>query len=255
VASIDLQHVSVAIPIYNSRGRALKSELFRRAVGGNIDVNDKSITVVRALDDITCQIEHGDRIALIGGNGAGKTTLLRVLSRIYPPTSGRVEIIGRVSSLTDFTVGMDPEATGYENIVMRGIVLGLTAKQATALTPDIEEFTELGEYLRLPIRTYSAGMMLRLAFAISTAVKPDIVILDELISAGDASFIKKARMRIEALITNASIMVFASHDVALIQQLCTSAIWLDHGRIMAKGETNSVLHQYSLTLSDANTQT
>ena len=146
--------------------------------------------------------------------------------------------------MTDLSVGMSSEATGYENIVMRGIMLGLTHKQATALIPDVEEFTELGEYLELPIRTYSAGMMLRLAFAVSTAVKPDIIILDEMISVGDAAFITKARARITSLIQNASILVLASHDDNLVRELCQTTIWMNYGRVASMGDTESVLVQY-----------
>jgi ABC-type polysaccharide/polyol phosphate transport system ATPase subunit len=247
--SIDLERISVTIPIYNARGRALKSELLRRAVGANF-ANDKdpSVVAVRALDDVTLRINHGDRVAIVGRNGSGKTTLLRVLSGIYPPTSGRAEIVGQVSSLTDLSVGMDPESSGYENIVLRGLILGLTRKQAMDLIPDIEEFSELGEYLALPIRTYSAGMLLRLAFGVSTAVKPDIIILDEMISAGDAGFMEKAQRRLERLIENASIMVLASHDEALVRKLCPTAVWLHSGRLMARGGTDEVLAQYRASI-------
>ena len=243
--SITLERASVTIPVYNARSRALKSEIFRRAVGANFaDDKEPGIVAVRALDDVTLRINHGDRVALIGRNGSGKTTLLRVLSGIYPPTSGRVAIDGNVSSLTDLTLGMDPESTGYENIVLRGLILGMTRRQAIAMIPDIEEFTELGEYLALPIRTYSAGMHLRLAFAVTTAVDPDIIILDEMISAGDAAFIVKAQARIERLISRASIMILASHDESLVQRLCPRAVWMDAGRMMAVGATEDVLRRY-----------
>jgi ABC-type polysaccharide/polyol phosphate transport system ATPase subunit len=150
--------------------------------------------------------------------------------------------------LTDLSVGMDPESSGYENIVLRGLILGLTRKEATKLIPDIEEFSELGEYLALPIRTYSAGMLLRLAFGVSTAVKPDIIILDEMISAGDAGFVKKAQQRLERLIENASIIVLASHDETLVRKLCPSAVWLQAGKLMAKGRTDEVLEQYRASI-------
>jgi len=242
---IELDRVCVTIPIYNARGRALKSEIFRRAVGANFaDEKDPSFVAVRAIDDVTLRIGHGDRVAIIGRNGSGKTTLLRVMSRIYPPTSGRAQIVGHLSSLTDLSVGMDPESTGYENIVLRGLILGLNRRQATALIPDVEEFSELGEYLALPIRTYSTGMFLRLAFAVTTAVKPDIIILDEMISAGDAAFIEKAQRRIEGLIEDASIMVLASHDESLVRRMCSTAVWMHAGRMAAKGDVNEVLNSY-----------
>jgi ABC-type polysaccharide/polyol phosphate transport system ATPase subunit len=252
MALIDLQNVSVSIPIYNSRGRALKSEIFRRTIGGNIEhPKDRRITVIQALNDVTLRINDGDRVGLIGRNGAGKTTLLRVMSRIYPPTSGKIRIVGTISSMTDLSLGMNPESTGYENIVMRGIMLGLNRKQATALIPDVEEFTELGEYLDLPIRTYSTGMMVRLSFAISTAVKPDIIILDEMIGAGDLAFVEKARSRIVGLIENASILVLATHDAAILRQFCPVAVWLKAGSVGAIGDTESILEQKRFNIKQA----
>jgi len=245
MALIDVQSISISLPIYNTRGRALKTELLRRTVGGNIEhPKDRRVTVIQALDDVTLRVNDGDRVGLVGRNGAGKTTLLRVMSRIYPPTSGTVRILGSISSMTDLSVGMNPEASGYENILMRGIMLGLTRKQAEALIPDVEDFTELGEYLELPIRTYSAGMMLRLAFAVSTAVKPDIIILDEMVSAGDAAFMEKARARLAELIKHASILVLATHDDGTLKQFCTIAVWMNAGRVAAVGDIDSVLAQY-----------
>ena len=245
MALIDVQSISISLPIYNTRGRALKTEILRRTVGGNIEhPKDRRVTVIQALDDVTLRVNDGDRVGLVGRNGAGKTTLLRVMSRIYPPTSGTVRILGSISSMTDLSVGMNPEATGYENIIMRGIMLGLTNKQAAALIPDVEEFTELGEYLELPIRTYSAGMMLRLAFAVSTATRPEIIILDEMITAGDAIFVEKARARIANLIKHAAILVLATHDDATLRRFCTVAVWMDSGRVAATGDIDSVLARY-----------
>ena len=245
MALIDVRDVSVSLPVYNARGRALKTELLRRTVGGNIEhPKDKRRTVVQALDSISLRVADGDRVGIIGRNGAGKTTLLRVMSRIYRPTSGTVHIAGSISSMTDLSVGMNPEATGYENIIMRGIMLGLTRRQAAALTPDVEEFTELGEYLALPVRTYSAGMMLRLAFAVSTAVKPDIIILDEMITAGDTAFVDKARARLANLIKEASILVLATHDKQTLRRFCNVAVWMNSGRIKATGDIGSVLADY-----------
>ena len=245
MALIDLQNVSISLPIYNSRGRGLKHEILRRTIGSTLQhPKDQNITIVRALSDVTLRIKDGDRVGVVGRNGAGKTTLLRVLSRIYPPTAGKIQVVGTVSSMTDLSVGMGPETTGYENIVMRGIMLGLTHRQAAALIPDVEEFTELGEYLELPIRTYSAGMMLRLSFAISTAVRPDIIILDEMISVGDAAFVTKARARITNLIQNASILVLATHDDNLLQEFCQTAIWINYGRVASMGDTETVLAHY-----------
>ena len=252
MALIDLKNVSVSMPIYNSRGRGLKHEILRRTVGGNLDhPKDKRITIIQALNDVTLQVKDGDRIGLIGRNGAGKTTLLRVMSRIYPPTAGTAHIVGAISSMTDLSVGMNPEATGYENVILRGVMLGLTRKEATALIPDVEEFTELGEYLELPIRTYSTGMMLRLSFAVSTAVKPDIIILDEMITAGDSAFLEKARTRITNLIEKASILILATHDDATLRQFCPTVIWMRSGRIAAKGDADAVLAEYHTEIEAA----
>lgn len=246
MAHIVLDEASVELAIYNARGRGLKNEILRRTVGGRLeDSRDRSVMVVTALDRITLTAREGDRIGLIGGNGAGKTTMLRVLSRVYPPTSGSATIEGRISSLIDLSMGMDTDATGYENIVMRGIMLGLDAKQAREIIREVEEFSELGNFLTLPIRTYSSGMMLRLAFAVSTAVHPEILILDEIIGVGDAAFAAKAEARLLAIIEKSSIMVLASHDNASIRRFCNRVIWMKAGRIEMDGTPDEVLNAYT----------
>jgi ABC-type polysaccharide/polyol phosphate transport system ATPase subunit len=246
MAHVLLDHASVELAIYNSRGRALKSELLRRTVGGGLENDrDRSIQVVKALDQVNFEARDGDRIGLVGGNGAGKTTLLRVLSRVYPPTSGRVSIIGRVSSLFDLSMGMDGEATGYDNIRMRSIMLGCNYKEAEAIIPDVAEFSQLGEFLDLPIRTYSSGMMLRLAFAVSTAVHPDILILDEIIGVGDAEFAARAEKRMHAMIEKSSIMFLASHSNAAIMNFCNRTLWMKGGRLIMDGRPDDVLSAYA----------
>lgn len=246
MAHIVLDKASVELAVYNSRGRALKNEILRRTVGGGVEnARDKSTQVIRALNEISFEAKDGDRIGLIGGNGAGKTTLLRVLGRVYPPTSGTARIEGRVSTLIDLSMGMDTDATGYDNIVMRGIMLGLTSDEARAITSDVEEFSQLGEFLDLPIRTYSSGMMLRLAFAVSTAVQPDILILDEIIGVGDAAFAKRARERMLSMMEKASIVFLASHDNVSIQQFCSRTLWLKRGELMMDGPPDEVLKAYA----------
>lgn len=246
MAHIILDKASVELAVYNSRGRALKSEILRRTVGGGVEnARDQSTQVIKALNQISFEAKDGDRIGLVGGNGAGKTTLLRVLSRVYPPTSGTVSVAGRISTLIDLMMGMDTDATGYENIVMRGIMLGLDAKQAKAITADVEEFSELGEFLDLPIRTYSSGMMLRLAFGVSTAVHPDILILDEVIGVGDASFAKRAEARLLSMIDKASIVFLASHDNSSIKRYCNRTLWLKGGNLMMDGPPEEVLEAYA----------
>ena len=246
MARIDLHQASVQFPIYNARSRSLKSTIARHAVGATIGSRTKNdIVVVNALKNITLTLNPGDRVGIIGHNGAGKTTLLRVFSGAYVPTSGSAEVVGEVSALTDISMGMDPEASGYENIIMRAILLGMNYQQARALAPEVEQFTELGEYLDLPVRTYSTGMMLRLAFAVATSVEPEILIMDELIAVGDASFMEKATQRIKTLIAKANIFVLASHDEGTLKRFCNRAIWLNRGELAAEGPLDRVLADYN----------
>jgi ABC-2 type transport system ATP-binding protein/lipopolysaccharide transport system ATP-binding protein len=246
MAHVNLDKASVELAVYNSRGRALKSEILRRTVGGGVEnARDQTTQIIKALNAISFEARDGDRIGLVGGNGAGKTTLLRVVGRVYPPTSGTVSVTGRVSLLTDLMMGMDTDATGYENIAMRGIMLGLDSKQAKAITADVEEFSELGEFLDLPIRTYSSGMMLRLAFGVSTAVDPGILILDEIIGVGDAAFAERAERRLLSMIDKASIVFLASHDNGSIKRFCNRTLWLKGGNLMMDGAPEEVLDAYA----------
>jgi ABC-2 type transport system ATP-binding protein/lipopolysaccharide transport system ATP-binding protein len=242
VAAIDLLDVSLDYPIYDAGSRSLKNAMLR-GIGGRIAA-DQGRVAIQALRGVSLQLRDGDRLALIGHNGAGKSTLLKVLAGIYEPPEGRVRIEGRVSSLTDLTMGMDMEATGYENIVMRGVFLGLSRAEARARLPEIETFTELGEFLRLPVRSYSAGMLVRLAFAVSTASRPEILIMDEMIGAGDAAFAEKARARVTDYIARSSILVLASHDGAVLRQFCNKGALLQKGRLERFGPIEDVLGAY-----------
>ncbi|MGG6897393.1 ABC transporter ATP-binding protein [Rhizobium sp. BR 315] len=242
MAHIHLEDVSISYPIFNSHSRSLRTAVFSK-LGGKIVSHNRTL-VVEAIKGLSLHLEDGDRIALLGHNGAGKTTLLRALAGVYPPQSGQIEISGRISSFTDITLGMDMEASGWENIVFRCAFMGLSFAEAKALAPSIAEFSELGEFLDMPVRTYSAGMFVRLAFAISTSIDPDIVIMDEMISAGDAQFVEKARQRIEKILGNASIFVIASHDVAITRQFCTKALWLEKGKQRALGPVAEVTEAY-----------
>lgn len=244
MASINLQSVSVDFPIYGMSSRSLKKQLIRFTTGGRLNRSDNQIVIVKALDSISLQIEHGDRIGLIGHNGSGKSTLLRVLAGIYEPTNGNITTIGKVSALLDVMLGMDPESTGYENIVLRGILNGLTKKQILDKKREIADFTELGDYLSVPVRTYSAGMQLRLAFGIATAIFPEILVLDEVVSAGDASFLHKAHDRFNKMVAASHIVILASHDSTMIENFCNKVIWLNAGKIEFFGEVTEGLERY-----------
>jgi ABC-2 type transport system ATP-binding protein/lipopolysaccharide transport system ATP-binding protein len=246
MASITLEKVSVSFPIYSSATRSIKNRLIQSATGGQIrsEAGSDRISVVQALQDINLRLESGDRIGLVGHNGAGKTTLLRVLGGIYEPNEGRVAVEGSTVPLFDISLGMDPESTGYENIVLRGLYLGLTRSQMRGRLDEIADFTELGDFLDLPIRTYSAGMRMRLAFAVSTSVSPDILLIDEGIGAGDAAFLQKASERLKLFTEQVSIIVLSSHSEDLIKRMCNKAVLMEHGRIVGLGSTQEVLTQY-----------
>jgi len=239
---IELAGVDVDFPIYNARGRSLKSDIMRR-IGGHIEMDDARV-VVRALRGLNLSLKPGDRLAVVGHNGAGKSTLLRVLAGVYEPVNGEIRRQGRVSSLLDMTMGMDMELSGSENVVLRGVFMGMSFEEARSKVPEVAEFSELGDFLHLPMRTYSSGMQLRLAFGISTVNQPDIVILDELISVGDAGFQDKALHRIKGLIDNASILVLASHDTGTLRKFCNRAILMRGGECVQEGSVEQVLEHY-----------
>jgi ABC-type polysaccharide/polyol phosphate transport system ATPase subunit len=242
LAHISLRNVVIEFPIVHGSSRSLQLRLYQ-ALGGKLTSAHNTV-VVRALDGIDLVLRDGDRLGLIGHNGSGKTTLLRVLAGVYPPGRGVAEISGSVSSFTDITLGMDPESTGWENIIFRCVFMGLSFEQAKRLSPTIAEFSELGPYLDLPTRTYSTGMYLRLAFAISTSVQPDILVMDEMISAGDLQFMEKAKQRLEEIVGRTSILAIASHDLHLIRTMCSKAIWLEQGSIKMVGSPESVVRAY-----------
>jgi ABC-type polysaccharide/polyol phosphate transport system ATPase subunit len=245
LAHIRLSDVSVEFPIHNAASHSLQLHVIS-AVGGNLAEHNRTV-VVEALRGATLSLADGDRVGIVGHNGSGKTTLLRVMAGVYEPTRGSLSVDGRLSSFTDITLGMDPEATGLENIVFRLVFMGLTFAQARAHSQAIAEFSELGEYLRVPVRTYSTGMFLRLAFAISTAVEPEIILMDEMIASGDARFIAKAQARLADLLQRVKILVLATHDAAIIRRLCNKVVWLHHGEVRMIGSFHEV---YPLYLTD-----
>ena len=232
-SSIVANGLTVEFPIFENSHRSLKKKVLHLTTGGIIGNDAGNHPVVCALNGLDFALKDGDRVGLVGHNGSGKTTLLRVLSGIYAPTRGSLKMSGRTASLLDVSTGVDPDATGFENIYLRGIMNGFRPSRIRDKIDEIADFTELGEYLNLPVRTYSSGMMLRLTFAISTSIDADILIMDEWLSVGDANFQEKAAKRLKALVDNASILVLASHSPDLIENVCNRKIQLEHGKIVA----------------------
>ena len=242
MAHVRLRGVTLDYPIFTSFTHTLRKDLYTR-LGGKVAAHDRTV-YIRALDGLSLDLEASDRMGVVGHNGAGKTTLLRVIAGVYPPQIGEVDVSGRISSFTDMTLGMDLEATGWENIIFRCVFMGLTFAEARRLSPAIAEFSELGEYLDMPVRAYSTGMFLRLAFAISTSVFPEIIIMDEMIGAGDAAFIDKAHRRVGELVQSAQILVLASHSVSILEQFCNKILWLEKGQVRLYGTLQEVLPAY-----------
>ena len=244
MVSIDVRNASVDFPIFDAKTRSLKKTVLGLGKAGGRIGTEQRIPVIEALNDISVRMADGDRVALVGHNGAGKTTLLRLLSGIYEPTRGSSRIEGKIAPIFDLAVGMDPEISGYENIIIRGLFLGMTRRQMEAKVDEIAEFTELGDYLSMPLRTYSTGMRVRLALGVVTSIDPEILLLDEGIGAVDAEFLAKARDRLHDLVKRSGILVFASHSDEFLRELCDTAIWLDHGRIREQGPLREVLTHY-----------
>jgi ABC-type polysaccharide/polyol phosphate transport system ATPase subunit len=211
--------------------------LFRRSKRSTFDV--------QALEHIHLTVNHGDRLGIIGSNGAGKSTLLKLLAGIYPPTSGRRMVSGQISSLFDITLGFEQEGTGWENIMYRGYLQGETPRSIKAKMQPIAEFSELGDFLNMPVRYYSAGMMVRLAFSIATAIEPEILVIDEVLAAGDLSFQAKARDRMRELMATANAVIVVSHDLPSLSLICDRVLWLEHGKMQMIGPTDEVIEAYT----------
>lgn len=239
-----LNNVSVDIPIFNSQGRSLKKTIMGMATGGRIGLTESGRTVVRSLDHLNLEIKSHERVGLIGHNGAGKSTLLRVLSSVYEPTEGVAKITGSIGSLIDISLGIDLEATGLENIYLRSALLGIPKKNVDKELNSLVEFTKLGDFINMPVRTYSTGMHMRLAFAVSTMISPDILLMDEWLSVGDQSFQEKAENRLNRLIERTNILVIATHSRRLIERCCTRVLWLEHGRLKMDGSPEQVCPLY-----------
>lgn len=244
MSNIELRNASVDFPIFNANGRSLTSRLLQVATGGLLDSDPQGHVVVKALDSLSFQIHPGERVGLVGHNGSGKSTLLRTLGRVYIPSQGTANIVGRLSSLIDISLGINPEATGRENIHIRASLLGLSKAEISEKFDEIVEFSELGDFIEMPVRTYSSGMHLRLAFAVSTVVNPEIILMDEWLSVGDEAFRHKAESRLRGLIDKSEILVIASHSKELLKDICSRGIWLEHGKIKMDAPIEQVVEAY-----------
>jgi ABC-type polysaccharide/polyol phosphate transport system ATPase subunit len=243
MAFLRLRDLCVEFPIYQGSSRSLKKSLLAKA-HANLATDARDRVNIVALSDINLDIENGDRLAVLGANGAGKSTLLKVLAGIYEPTRGRLYATGRVSALLTASVGLNPDATGRENIVLRGMYMDIHPREMRTRIDAIAEFSELGYHLDLPVRTYSSGMLIRLCFAIATSVRPEILLMDEWLAAGDAGFLDKARRRMEEFVGGSSILVLASHSIPILEEWCNRAILLDHGRIVEMGAVKEIAAAY-----------
>ena len=245
---IQLDAVSIRIPVYGLNSRVFKQELVRIATGGLIKTGLHTV-MVDALKNINLRLEDGMRLGIIGGNGAGKTTLLRLISGIYEPTSGTRVVQGAITALFDVMVGMEEDLTGLENIVLRGVLLGAKKKEMQERHQEIVNFTGLGDYIHMPIRTYSSGMKMRLAFSILEYMRPEILVIDEVVGAGDASFIEKTQKRMKEMMRSSRILVLSSHDTSIIDKMCDQVLWLEMGEVRYYGDKKEGIQAYMDSLN------
>jgi lipopolysaccharide transport system ATP-binding protein len=249
-ALIELREASVDFAVYNAVNRSLKNRIVFPPTGGVMGQDKDGLISVRSLDRISLEIHAGERVGLLGHNGAGKTTLLRVLSGIYLPTEGEALIRGKCTSLINISLGIDHEATGRENIFLRSALMGLSSSQVRERQEEIIAFSGLGEFIDMPFRTYSSGMQLRLAFSVSTCIRPQILIMDEWLSTGDQDFKERAQQRIEEVLAATQVLVLASHSMELLAKNCNRIIWLDHGKVRMDGAVEDVVKAYLNTVPE-----
>jgi lipopolysaccharide transport system ATP-binding protein len=244
MAHIILNNASVVLPIYNSSARSITNTIVSAATGGVLTAQKGGHLSIEALKDLNLEINSGDRLGIVGHNGAGKSTLLRLLSGVFEPSSGKITRSGSISSLVDIALGINGENTGKENIFLRGKLMGLSKKQIDQKIEEIIEFSELGDYINLPVRIYSSGMLLRLAFSVSTSISADILIMDEWLSVGDGGFAERAGQRLRDLVDKSEILVIASHARELIEETCNKVVWLEHGAIKKIGTVDEIVPEY-----------
>jgi lipopolysaccharide transport system ATP-binding protein len=242
-AYLVLESVGLELPVYNADSRSFKKTMVGTATGGSLKVRSRRVSV-RALRSISFSLNEGDRLGLIGANGAGKTSLLRLLAGIYKPTSGQMAVSGKVDSLLAIGAGMDMEQNAEENIRLKLMIHGSSKSEVASATQAILDFADLGEFAKLPVRTYSSGMLVRLGFSISTTIEPEILLMDEWLSAGDADFGNKAQHRIAQVVGSSKILVIASHSRATIERSCNKVAWLESGYLKMLGESKEVLDSY-----------
>jgi len=253
MAFVRATNVFVSYPVFNAASRSLKTNILSQLTGGKIDAKSSRYTEVEALNQVSFTLRPGDRVALLGSNGSGKSTLLRTIARIYHPSSGRMQVRGRVAALFDTSFGLDFESDGYENIYLRGLLLGIGRDQMRAKLDEIAHFTELGSFLHMPLRTYSAGMVARLAFTISTAVAADVLLIDEGIGVADEAFMTKAEERLKRFAERSPIVVLASHKEELIEKICARGLVMQHGQLLFDGRIDCALQFYAGLQTDPNT--
>ena len=242
-ARVQVRGLNLEFPLYHAQARSLKKRVLA-SVTGRMGEDARHRVVVQALRNVSFSLGSGERLGLVGGNGAGKTTLLRSLAGIYEPIAGHVLIEGSINALLDQSLGMNPDLTGRENIRLRGLMQGLDEAAIARLEDDVRDFAELGDFLELPMRTYSYGMMVRLGFGLATAIRPQVLLMDEWLLAGDANFMEKARARVGDLVRSVEILVLSTHAIDIVRTWCTRLIWLDQGRVRTDGDVTEVLEAY-----------
>lgn len=240
--SIKFENVSLTYDLYLDKTNNLKEYIINKLT--NRKPVEKSLEKVHALKDITIEFKQGERVGIIGRNGAGKSTMLKVISGIYKPTAGKLIVNGSIQPLIEIGAGFDPEFTGRENIYLNGYMLGFTKEQIQKKEAEIVEFAELGHFIDVPVKYYSSGMSVRLAFTIATSIEPEILAFDEMLAAGDIEFLQKAKMRMDQLINKAKMLIIVSHDLNLIRSLCTKVLVVHQGQICFNGAPNEAIEFY-----------